>query len=515
MTAERLRLPARRMARSTAARGAQWVTVGVALVGVLNYGYALLLTHLLNVSEYARFAAGQSLILWAMNAAVVSIPWVLAQSLARATSDQERAMATRFAKLATTVSGLVAGAVVGGIATQFAGPATVAVLAASTFLLFLSTTTTGWLMGHQRMASMAGLYIAETTLKNAAGVLLVVTAGLGATGALAAFGIGALAILVRWPRTPQPAEPRTEAGRLRQSVFGSRDLWRQAGLIAGAQTFVSLFVAVDVVMVAILPETRSLAASYQASATLTRVPMYLAVAIGTAFFPALSRARTTSAGGRDAPGRLAAQALGMYTAVGLPIAIIFGTAPGQVLALVFPAQYGEVAELLKFTAVTGFAAGAISLITAFFQAADDYGCLRWLAVGFAGYVAGLVAGYRIDGITGLAASSAAGAGFALLLMICRLVRRQGLHAVGGLPFLTPLLTAAVLVALRPHPHLWLAGAVIVGVLAVARFLRPAYVPVHAARMQAPVTYVPAHAATTLTPRAATATSYPGGSRKSA
>ena len=44
------------------------------------------------------------------------------------------------------------------------------------------------------------------------------------------------------------------------------------------------------------------------------------------------------------------------------------------LALIFPAQYGAVAMLLKYTAVTGLAVGGISLVIAFFQAADDYSC---------------------------------------------------------------------------------------------------------------------------------------------
>ena len=52
-------------------------------VGLSNYGYALLLTHLLNVTEYSRFAGGQGLILWATNVASVSVPWVLAQTLVR------------------------------------------------------------------------------------------------------------------------------------------------------------------------------------------------------------------------------------------------------------------------------------------------------------------------------------------------------------------------------------------------------------------------------------------------
>ena len=58
--------------------------MAVVLVGLSNYGYALLLTHLLNVAAYSTFAAGQGLILWASSVATVSVPWVLAQALVRA-----------------------------------------------------------------------------------------------------------------------------------------------------------------------------------------------------------------------------------------------------------------------------------------------------------------------------------------------------------------------------------------------------------------------------------------------
>ena len=46
---------------SAAVRGARWVTVAFLVVGVLNYLYALVLTHLLNVADYSTFAAGQGL----------------------------------------------------------------------------------------------------------------------------------------------------------------------------------------------------------------------------------------------------------------------------------------------------------------------------------------------------------------------------------------------------------------------------------------------------------------------
>ena len=148
---------------------------------------------------------------------------------------------------------------------------------------------------------------------------------------------------------------------------------------------------------------------------------------------------------------LAARALRMYAAVTLPVAAILITVPGHLLALVFPAQYGAVAMLLKFTAVTGFGAGGISLVIAFFQAADDYSCLTWLLVGLVGYAADLIVGWLIDGITGLAVGGAVGTVSALLLTGYHLVQSQGYGALSRVALIEPVLAAAVLTVRAAAP----------------------------------------------------------------
>ena len=295
-------------------------------------------------------------------------------------------------------------------------------------------------------------------LKNCAGVLLVMVAGLGATGALAAFGIGALLSFVWWPRSPR------DTRRQWLAALANRDLWRRAVAMAGAQGMVSLFVVIDVVLVALLPGERALTASYQASATLSRIPYFVAGGVALAFFPSLSRG--------VAGGAIAARAVRMYAVMALPVVVVLATIPAPVLAVVFPTQYGAVATLLKYTAVTGLAAGAISLVTAFFQAAGDYSFLWWLGAGLAGYVGGLLAGWRVGGITGLAAGGALGATAALALAGYRLVRRHGCGVLAQVPLAEPVVAAAVLIVLRPHPLLWLAAASLVGLHAAMRFVRP-------------------------------------------
>jgi glycosyltransferase involved in cell wall biosynthesis/O-antigen/teichoic acid export membrane protein len=427
-------------------------------VGAFNYAYALLLTRLLDVSAYSDFAAGQGLILWASNVAIVCVPWVLAQALARAANDAEEHAATRFAKQVSTGSGIVAGVIVGLIATRFATLAAALALGLSTFVVFVGTTTTGWLQGKQRMRSLSALYVVENLVKNGAGILLVVVFRLGDAGALAAFGIGGIVMLTGCPRGPGRGRRESPGG------IYSTSLWYRAGRVAGAQGLVSLFVAVDVILVAVLPGSRALAANYQASATLSRIPVFVAGAIATAFFPVLSRGKNTS--------QLIAMAMRMYASVALPLAVILMTAPAHLLALVFPAQYGAVATLLKFTAVTGLGAGGISLITAFFQAADDYSCLKWLGAGLVAYALALLAGWRIDGVRGLAIGGAIGTALTLGLIGYRLGRRQGYGVLARIPVIEALVAAVILALLRSYPWPWLAAAIIVGLRSVMGFAQP-------------------------------------------
>ncbi len=450
-----------RKEESVAARGARWITAAFVVVGLLNYAYSLMLTRLLNVSAYASFAAGQSMILWASSVATVSVPWALAQGLARARSNAERDAALRFSVLASIGSGVLAAAIVGAIATRFGDYLTALAVALSTLLIFLGTTTTGWLQGKQQMRPLSALYIAENVLKNLAGFLLVTLVGLGQDGALAGFGIGALVMLVRRPRVP-PAP-----GRPWRAALADRDLRRRTLRVAGTQSVVSLFVAADVVLVAALPGSRALAASYQASAALSRASLFIAGAVATAFFPLLSR----QANGAT----VVARAVRMYTAVALPLAAVLATMPPALLSRMFPAQYAAMATLLKYTAAVSLAAGGLSLLAAFFQAADDYSSLRWLVPGLAGYVAALLAGWRIDGITGIAVGAVLGMMGALLLLGYRLLCREGYAPFRAVPLilLESLAMAGVLFLLRSHLDLWLAAAGLAGLRAVGRFLRPA------------------------------------------
>jgi O-antigen/teichoic acid export membrane protein len=448
---------------ATAVRGAWWIGTAMMSVGVLNYAYALLLTRLLDVRAFATFAAGQGLLLCVSTVAGVAVPWVLAQSLVRAQSDAERGDAIRFAIVTATAGGLVAGAIVGVIATRFASLWTTLVLALCTLLVYVTRVTVGWLQGTGRLQALACADLSEAVLKFAAGLVLVSALGFGEIGALAAFGIGVLPFLIWWPyRVP-------DGSRRWLTVTADGRLWRTALGAACLQGLVSVMAAVDIVLVAILPDDESSAASYQASAMIGRVPLFLASSISLSFFAVLSKHRAE-------PG-LAASALRMYVTVAMPLTVVAATAPGAVLTSAFPSGYTMMSTLLPFTAVSGFALGALSLTVTFSQAVSDYSCLRWQAAGLLCNAAALWIGWQAGGVQGLAIGAACGTTCAMALLLGRLLRRRGTGLLAGIPVLEPVVLGGLLLLLRDVPVLWLIAAAATGVRAVTRFFRHKGTPV--------------------------------------
>jgi O-antigen/teichoic acid export membrane protein len=442
---------------ATAVHGAHWFTVAYLVVGALNYGYALVLTRLLDAAAYARFAAGQGLLLSAATVATVSVPWVLAQAWARARTSAERADAVGFAIVIGTGGGVLAGAAVAAVALQFAGPATAVAVAAGTLLIYGTTVSVGALQGAERMRTLATLTVGEVLLKTVAGLLLVTVAGLSDAGALAAFGIGMLPLLFWWPSA------RRGSGRSWLRAAANRELWRRALGIARLQGLVSLLMVSDLVLVAVLATDRAAAASYQAGVVLARVPVFISSAVSMAFFPALSR--------RRAGTPLAASAVRMYVVVTLPIVAVLATVPGSLVSALFPADYFLLAACLRFTAIAGFAIGGVNLLVTLSQATDDYRSARWQAAGVLAYVLALLAGWRADGVLGVAVGAACGSALALAVLVHRMLRLHGRAALARPPLAEPLLLAGLLTLLHPHPGLWLAAALAVGARAALRFLR--------------------------------------------
>lgn len=443
------------------ASGARWLTLSTLTVGAVNYGYALLLTRLLSVEGYAVYAAGQALLLTAGTVAAVSVPWVLAEHLGKAGADRERRrQAVRFASVVNLAQGIVVGAVVGLLSAAFAGWVASTVVAASAALMFLASTSLGWLQGAQRFAAVAGRGVAEVVTKFCCGLGLVAL-GAGATGALAGFGAGALVLLVAGTWLMR-ADHAPVLGAMR-----GREMWASARGVGAVQGLVSVLACLDVVLVAMLPLPASAAASYQASMILARIPLFLAGAVAAVAFPML--------GAATSPAPLLAAGTRLYLVVSVPVALAVATIPPPLLAAVFPHSYDQVGQVLPLTAAAGLLIGVVELLTTFFQAAGAYRpCVRRQALGVAATAALVPVGYSAGGLTGVALAACTGAGLTVGLLV-----RAGARTWPTAFWLPPsgvlgaVLLGLALLVLRAHPAAWLClTAVATAGCAYSAFLRP-------------------------------------------
>ncbi len=439
------------------ATGTRWLTLATLVVGGVNYGYALVLTRLLSPSRFAVYGAGQALLLSVGTVATASIPWVLAEGLVKARTPEDRRRAVLFALVINLGLGLVAGVLVAALGLQFAGPAVALVLLVSTVLILLASTPQGWLQGERRLGAAAVLRVTEVLVKVAAGGGLVVIGG-GAAAALSGFGWGAGVVVVAGL-----VLLRGDLGRV-HGALRSRGLWRSAFGIGGVQALVSVFAALDVVLVAVLPVTGSAAGSYQAAVVLARVPLFFGGAVAVAAFPLLSRAD------RSVPDVIRTS-YRLYAVLGGSYTVVVATLPSALSGRLFPASYVDVGRLLPLLAVSGFGLGLVNVVTTFFQSLGRYRTsMATQLVGLAVHVTALLVGYALGGTTGIAAGSALGSITTATLLVVQTRRiwqaRLPLALPAGVLVLLVLMAAA-----RPLLALWAVPAVVLGLVAVRALLR--------------------------------------------
>ena len=446
--------------RKALATGAGWLTLSTIVVGGLNYAYSLALTHLLPADKYAQFAAAQALLLTAGTVASASIPWVLAQQLAKHPDRGGHAApppvggggpggeggggGAGMAMLGNCVQGVVAAAVILGVSRSFADPQTAFTLGICVFLIFASSTTPGWLQGRQRFLALAAIKVTEVVVKCAVGIVLALSTRTAAAP-LGAFGAGAAIVFVLglyW---------------FRHQLFGPitfgmvRSLWRDAVGVASVQGLVSALASLDVVLVAVLPLASSAAASYQASMIIARVPLFIGSAVAMVALPMIARAT---------PGQSAQQyrdAVRLYAVVAVPFAVMLATTPKDLVYLVFPKEFGDITAILPWTAASGLMIGAVELITTFYQGRSEYRpSLVCQTLAAAVSVAAILAGFHLDGIVGLSIGAFAGTAVAVVILLGDSARRwPGSVRLPLTGFVLTVGLAAGLVLAAQNPIAWI------------------------------------------------------------
>lgn len=429
------------------------LSVSAALVGVLSYACTLLMAHLLPAAEYTQYAAAQMIvgIVGIVAHALVPLPLAdLVRRHARRSAGRRDAMA--FAWLVSAGAGAVAGAASGAVVATFADAHVAIATAVASFVLFAVAPAQGWLQGELRFGRYAVVSVLEAAARVVFSVLAVL-AGAGPAGALVGFAVGGL-VLVSGP----VAMLRDVS--LRPGVLRERTRWAETGDIALVQFVVSVLVGADVVLVALLGSGTVAEAGFQALATLAKGPVYVAAGTVLVVFPMLR-------GGAGAAVMRAS--LRSFRVLALAAAVLLATVPTALVLVVLPAEYAPSVALAPWLAAAGLGYGGMTVLATVLLAVRRYARTRAaLAVAVVALPAGLLAGWALGGVDGLAVGSAVGALAATAAMA--VIAAPVLPTGTGWATARDVLAAAVLLALawatRGIWPAWLAVAVLAGLVAL-------------------------------------------------
>lgn len=459
MTRELAPAEAGRISRPRSLTPASWILFATVLAGGLNYLYALGMTGLLTPPRYSAFVSGQAIMLVTGTVANTSVPWLLAREISRAADGVASRGLVWFSTILNLLVGAAAAALTVALSAGFADPAETAWLAAATLGFFMASTGMGWSQGHQRFGLLAALIVAEVAIKVVLGVELVAS-GAGPAGAFAAALAGALAIAIAmlWPMRHELAPTR--------AALASRRLWRSAAGMGAVQAAVTLLSVIDVLfMVLRFGPTRAVA-DYQVSATLTRAPLFLALALATAAFPQLAR--------RPGDRAVLSTHIQHVLNVLIPLLVLIATLPGPLLTAVLPGGYDGAVRFLPLTAVLSTAYGVVIAQTTVFRADGRVReCLLILVGACVTSLICMALGSMI-GIYEAAVGAIVGALVVIVALAVQTERRwRGAQRLDLRSLMLWPGVAVLLVLVRSTPWLWLCLAALVAVqIARAATSRP-------------------------------------------
>jgi O-antigen/teichoic acid export membrane protein len=437
--------------RLVRSRGAL-VSGSMFLVSVLSYGGTLLMAHLLDAPSYSVYAAAATMLgtVGVFSAALIPLP-LTAVLRAHPSRSEERRQGVTFAWAVSAAAGLLSAGVTGLISAVFAPPTVVTAVAFSALVLFLSSPMWGWLHGELLFVRKAVMIVAEVCVRVlvSAGVVLL---GWGAGGALTGFMAGSAVVLLAAPRTLR----RDLAWR--PAVLRDRARWVETGDLALAQLIVYSLVGADVVLVAVLAVHGVESAGYQALSTLAKAPVFVAGGAVSVAFPLL-RSRHADT------GDILSATLRSFAVLALSSTAVIATAPPELVLLVFPGRYAASLVLLPVLAAAGAGYATLTVLTSLMLGLRAYRrCQVGLTAAAVVLPTGMLLGWRIDGVPGLAVGAAVGAVSAagLLCVVAAPLLPAGTarRALGALA-VAGVLVVLLAVAARV-PVLWMCCVLVLG-----------------------------------------------------
>jgi polysaccharide pyruvyl transferase WcaK-like protein len=317
-------------------------------VSAVSYLASLFAVWLLAPDLYSVFASTVSLLYIVSVITTAAVQWPLAKLLALG----DRSGARRVATTGMPALAVIASTGVALAALQYTDPTTAGVAALAALLIAAGGAASGYLQGSGRVPVIAGLRIAEASVRAA----FTVVGALAAFVPLALLGFAAgtglyivLAAVVSFrARTHRIAELGDTSALLATTLAAT-----------GIQGLSVLMVNAAVLSVAIFgPGASAELGTYQALSTIARVPYLAAGALAVAMFVPLARGLFTA--GRDT--------LSLYLRVGSVIAVVAATLPAPVLDLVLGPDHTWSRSTLVGLAVSGWFAGLLAILAASAQA---------------------------------------------------------------------------------------------------------------------------------------------------
>ncbi|MBJ2120379.1 oligosaccharide flippase family protein [Arthrobacter sp. MSA 4-2] len=467
---EGLRQPA------TAAAGGAILVLRYIFTAVCNYGLGVLLAWFLTAEEFGRVSVLQTVITLSSFILSAALPPVLARRIAQAGLERPGGSVATFRSAlvgnaligVALLVGLLVAQGVAGAPLPNAGPVVLGLVACTIPLIAINMVFLGAFQGSRLFGGMGFVQSADTAIRFGVGVTLGGVLGLGMPGVALAYLLGSLTaaaggfvILAR--RLP---------GRGPLAPFAT---FRPSIPIGLGTIALGVVMTVDLLMLSALgPGGNAAVAEYQVASIFARAIFFVGIALSSVVFPYIAQ----HGPGHDSHAWFLAAARWIPLSL-IPIQLALLVAPEPILAIAFPARYGDASSLVRILAV-----GTVGLLLAemLLQALVALGAPRVVAVrvtlAAVTEVAFLVLLVPTAGATGAAVAFGIGTWVATGLLAhayLRLQPRKGFTLSG--PLRQALALGAMLPALltaRLVPPF--AGALAIGVgflvyLIVARLLR--------------------------------------------
>ena len=451
---------------STAAKGSLALLASFALIAVLNYVFAIVMSWLLPVEQYGILGIAQAVLLLGATIIGAGFPWALAHLVARYRDPAARAGAFRSALIGNVALGLAAAAAV--LAAAWLGllrPASLyeGVLAAAALtiaVLSVNAVLAGTLQGLTRLRALGLVRSLEVFVKVVVGTALVL-AGMGALGAVVGFLVGATFATVLAAFLLRDFPFRGGHATVERAVLTS------TGPIFIAMSGLALLGQGDILTLKLFSSEASefLAGQYQVAVTLARIPFFAAMALFGAVFPYVAR----HVGEADLARSYAGLALKYSFLFIAPATVAFIVIPGPLIDAFFSEKYDQAAQPLVVAGIATLLLTLAYALAVLLQAGGDprrSATALLIAVPIEIGVAALAV--PRFGMVGAALALATAAAFVTLVLAPTVIRRFALHARARAVAAYGLSLAVLAAALALFPHrtpLETIGALAVGALA--------------------------------------------------